>query len=74
MAEMQPTFISRASIAPDEFGWVIDAVWEGHPTDQLLGLFDTELRANRWIANRSDVWPASGDYPAAKYVVAKVLS
>jgi len=67
-----PIFVSRKSIAPDQIGWVIDAVWHGHPTKQLLGLFDTRRHANAWISNRSDVWPINGDYPMAKSIAEKL--
>jgi hypothetical protein len=73
MTEAHPTFVSRKSVAP-EIGWVIDALWLGHPTVQLIGVFHTKRHANAWITNRSDVWPVNRDYPPAKITSLEIKS
>ena len=72
MSQTHPTFVSRKSIAPDDAGWVIDAVWLDHPAVRLIGVFDTKRHANAWIKNRSGIWPTNGDYPSAKRSMAKI--
>jgi hypothetical protein len=65
LTEAHPTFVSRKLAAPGN-GWVIDALWLDHPTVQLVGISDSKRHANAWISERSDVWPANGEYPLAK--------